>query len=43
MNKSTKVSLEILLLNDLLRSKVIDKDLYDKALEKINTPQTQAA
>ena len=37
MNTKTNVSLELLLLNDLLRAKVIDKDLYDRAAQKINT------
>lgn len=29
------ISLELLLLNDLLRTKAIDKDIYDKAAQKI--------
>lgn len=33
--KNTVISLEILLLNDLLRAKAIDKDIYDKATQKI--------
>ena len=33
--KKTKISLELLLLNDLLRTKAIDKDIYDKAAKKI--------
>ena len=33
--KKTKISLELLLLNDLLRAKVIDKEIYDKAAQKI--------
>lgn len=36
MNKEkTTISLELLLLNDLLRTKAIDKDIYDKAAQKI--------
>ena len=31
----TKISLEILLLNDLLRTKVIDKEIYDKSVQEI--------
>ncbi len=38
MNKSqTNISLELLLLNDLLRTNVIDKSIYDKAAQKIMT------
>ena len=33
--KKTKIYLELLLLNDLLRTKVIDKEIYDKAAQKI--------
>jgi len=45
MNKEKiTVSLEILILNDLLRAKVIDKDIYDKAVQKIESVKaTQAA
>lgn len=36
MNKEkTTISLELLLLNDLLRTNVIDKTIYDKAAAKI--------
>ena len=36
MNKEkTTISLELLLLNDLLRTKAIDKELYDRAAQKI--------
>lgn len=36
MNESkTIISLELLILNDLLRSNTIDKDMYDKAAQKI--------
>ena len=35
--KKTNISLELLLLNDLLRTNVIDKAIYDKAAQKIMT------
>ncbi|WP_302668998.1 hypothetical protein [Eubacterium sp. AF15-50] len=35
MEANTNISLEILLLNDLLNSNVIDKSLYDIATKKI--------
>lgn len=35
MTEKTTISLELLLLNDLLRAKVIDMDLYEKAAQKI--------
>ena len=36
MNKEkTTISLELLFLNDLLRTNAIDKDIYDKAAQKI--------
>ena len=37
MKENTSISLELLLLNDLLNTNVIDKDLYDKAAQKIKT------
>lgn len=43
MKEKTNISLEILLLNDLLRTKVIDKEIYDNAVAKINASQAQAA
>ena len=43
MKEKTNISLELLLLNDLLRTKVIDKEIYDKAVAKINANQAQAA
>ncbi len=33
--KKTTISLELLLLNDLLRTNVIDKEIFDKAVQKI--------
>ena len=33
--KRTTIALEILLLNDLLRIKAIDKSIYDRAAQKI--------
>ena len=42
MNKNqTNISLELLLLNDLLRTKVIDKSVYDMAVQKITTTQKE--
>lgn len=41
--KKTSISLELLLLNDLLRTEAIDKEIYDKAVAKINAGHTQAA
>ncbi len=36
MNRqTTKISLEILLLNELLSTNAIDKDTYDKAVQKL--------
>lgn len=35
MNNKINISLSILLLNDLLNTNVIDKDVYDKAVKKI--------
>ena len=44
MNKEKiTVSLEILILNDLLRAKVIDKDIYDKAVQKIESVKATQA
>lgn len=37
MNGTTAFSLEILFLNDLLNSKVIDEDIYNRAVQKIAT------
>lgn len=33
--QKTTISLELLLLNDLLHTNAIDKDIYDKAAQKI--------
>ena len=35
MKEKTNISLELLLLNDLLRTNVIDKEIYDRAVQKI--------
>jgi hypothetical protein len=35
MKNEANISMEILLLNDLLNTNVIDRNLYDKAIEKI--------
>ena len=43
MKEKASISLELLLLNDLLRIKVIDKEIYDKAVAKINASKDQAA
>ena len=43
MKEKTTISLELLLLNDLLRAKVIDKEIYGKAVAKINAIKKQAA
>ncbi len=37
MKENANISLQLLLLNDLLRTKVIDKDMYDIALTKITS------
>lgn len=45
MNNTPKISLELLILNDLLRTNVIDKNLYDRATQKLETinPETKVA
>lgn len=43
MNQETNISFEILLLNDLLRTNVIDREIYDKAIIKINESSLKAA
>ncbi len=45
MRENANISLQILMLNDLLRTNVIDKDIYDKAVQKIEAikKQPQAA
>lgn len=35
MKEKTEITLEMLLLNDLLRANVITKDIYEKAAQKI--------
>ncbi len=47
MNKhTTTINLELLILNDLLSTSVIDRDLYERAIKRIinmnNTPYTGA-
>jgi hypothetical protein len=37
MKENTNISLQLLLLNDLLHTNIIDKDLYDRAAQKITT------
>lgn len=37
--KQTYVPLELLLLNDLLHAGTIEKDIYDKAVEKVRSKQ----
>ena len=42
MNKEkVNISLQLLILNDLLRTNVIDKDIYDKAVQKIEATKNQ--
>lgn len=41
-DQKTNVSLQLLMLNDLLRTNVIDKDIYDRAVAKINSIKTEA-
>ena len=40
--KNTNTSLQILMLNDLLRTNAIDKDIYDRAVAKINSIKKEA-
>lgn len=35
MKENTNISLQLLLLNDLLHTNAIDKELYDQAAQKI--------
>ena len=37
MIENANIALQLLLLNDLLRTNIIDKDLYDRAAQKITT------
>ena len=37
MKKNTNISLQILLLNDLLRNNTIDQEIYDRVAKKITT------
>lgn len=41
MRENANISLQILMLNDLLRTNVIDKDIYDKAVQKIEAIKNQ--
>lgn len=41
MRENANVSLQILMLNDLFRTNVIDKDIYDKAVQKIESIKNQ--
>ena len=45
IKQKTNISLQLLLLNDLLHDNVIDKSIYDKAIQKIisDTNDKQAA
>ena len=36
-DKKANISLQILILNDLLRTNVINKEIYDKAVQKIES------
>ncbi len=40
-DNNTYISLEILLLNDLFQRNVIDKDIYDKAAQKITSARKE--
>ena len=45
MNENTTISLELLLLNDLFNTKVIDRTIYEKAAKKLRAsikPDAQA-
>lgn len=39
---TTNITIQILMLNDLLQTKVIDQDIYDKAIVKIYSTDTDA-
>lgn len=45
MRENINISLQILMLNDFLRTNVIDKEIYDKVVQKIEAikKQPQAA
>ncbi len=40
MKENTNVSIQILVLNDLLRTNTIDKDIYDRAIAIIKDIKT---
>lgn len=42
MKEKTNIALELMLLNDLLRTNVIDKEIYDRAVAKINSSMKAA-
>ena len=42
MQKKTNISLQLLMLNDLLRANIINKDIYNRAVEKINSIKNDA-
>lgn len=37
MNRNTNISIQLLMLNDLLHSNTINKEIYDRAVQKIET------
>ena len=41
-NETKNISLELLILNDLLNTNAIDKDIYDKAVNKIISSKKSA-
>ncbi len=41
LKDNTKLSLAILLLNDLLKNKAIDEDIYNKAVKRINAKKQE--
>lgn len=43
MKDRVNISLELLVLNDLLRLKIIDKEIYDKAVLQIQNTKLQVA
>ncbi len=41
MRENINISLQILMLNDFLRTNVIDKEIYDKVVQKIEAIEKQ--